>query len=166
MGRRPIHLKNLSLHNPSTQPFYTTLGTEARQPSHRRCVQERSRIRGSRAAANHQNANQALWHRKVNPNAGIHLFPTFFGLLSGLAETFGGIFILLGLFYRPMALFLVGDLMMAGFIELAPGAPLLQVSRPFEEGVFYLGVVFAGPGRYSLDHLLRNEVGEEEHNPF
>ena len=55
---------------------------------------------------------------------------------------------------------------MAGFIELAPGAPLLQVSRPFEEGVFYLGVVFAGPGRYSLDHLLRNEVGEEEHNPF
>ena len=44
----------------------TTFGPEARQPSHRRCVQERSRIRGSRAAANHQNANQALWHRKVN----------------------------------------------------------------------------------------------------
>ena len=98
----------------------TTFGPEACQPSHRRCVQERSRIRGSRAAANHQNANQALWHRKVNPNAGIHLFPTFFGLLSGLAETFGGIFILLGLFYRPMALFLVGNLMMAASIELAP----------------------------------------------
>lgn len=44
----------------------------------------------------------------------------FFGLLSGLAETFGGIFILLGLFYRPMALFLVGNLMMAASIELAP----------------------------------------------
>lgn len=97
---------------------------------------------------------------------GIHIFPTFFGLLSGLAETFGGLFILLGLFYRPMALFLVGNLMMATSIELASGAPLLQVSRPFEEGVFYLGVVFAGPGRYSLDHLLRNEVGEEEHNLF
>lgn len=51
---------------------------------------------------------------------GIHLFPTFFGLLSGLAETFGGILILLGLFYRPMALFLVGNLMMAASIELAP----------------------------------------------
>ena len=36
------------------------------EPSHRRCVQRLSRIRGSRAAANHQNANQALWHRKVN----------------------------------------------------------------------------------------------------
>lgn len=82
------------------------------------------------------------------------------------AETFGGIIILLGLFYRPMALFLVGNLMMAASIELASGAPLLQVSRPFEGGVFYLGVVFAGPGRYSLDHLLRNEVVEEEHNPF
>lgn len=82
------------------------------------------------------------------------------------AETFGGIFILLGLFYRPMALFLVGNLMMAASIELASGTPLLQVSRPFEEGVFYLGAVFAGPDRYSLDHLLRNEVGEEEHNPF
>ena len=68
---------------------------------------------------------------------GIHIFPTFFGLLSGLAETFGGLFILLGLFYRPMALFLVGNLMMATSIELASGAPLLQVSRPFEEGVFY-----------------------------
>ena len=82
------------------------------------------------------------------------------------AETFGGIFILLGLFYRPMALFLVGNLMMAASIELASGTPLLQVLRPSEEGVFYLGVVFAGPGRYSLDHLLRNEVGEEEQNPF
>ncbi|WP_418461651.1 hypothetical protein [Dialister succinatiphilus] len=75
-------------------------------------------------------------------------------------------FILLGLFYRPMALFLVGNLMMPTSIELASGTPLLQVSRPFEEGVFYLGAVFAGPGRYSLDHLIRNEVGEEEHNPF
>lgn len=65
-----------------------------------------------------------------------------------------------------MALFLVGNLMMAASIELASGALLLQVSRPFEGGVFYLGVVFAGPGRYSLDHLLRNEVVEEEHNPF
>lgn len=65
-----------------------------------------------------------------------------------------------------MALFLVGNLMMATSIELASGTPLLLVSRPFEEGVFYLGAVFAGPGRYSLDHLLRNEVGEEEHNPF
>lgn len=65
-----------------------------------------------------------------------------------------------------MALFLVGNLMMAASIELAPGAPFLQVSRPFEKCVFYLGVVFAGPGRCSLDHLLRNEVGEEEHNPF
>lgn len=87
-------------------------------------------------------------------------------MLSGLAETFGGIIILLGLFYRPIALFLVGNLMMAASIELASGAPLLQVLRPFEEGVFYLGVAFAGPGRYSLDHLIRNEVGEEEHNPF
>lgn len=65
-----------------------------------------------------------------------------------------------------MALFLVGNLMMAASIELAPGVPLLQVLRPSEEGIFYLGVVFAGPGRYSLDHLIRNEVGEEEHNPF
>ena len=65
-----------------------------------------------------------------------------------------------------MALFLVGNLMMAASIELASGALILQVSRPFEEGVFYLGVVFACPGRYSLDHLIRNEVGEEEHNPF
>lgn len=87
-------------------------------------------------------------------------------MLFGLAETFGGIIILLGLFYRPMAFFLVGNLMMAASIELAPGAPLLQVSRPFEEGVFYLSVVLAGPGRYSLDHLIRNEVGEEEQNPF
>ncbi len=93
---------------------------------------------------------------------GIHIFPTFFGLLSGMAETFGGLFILLGLFYRPMALFLVGNLMMATSIELASGAPLLQATRPFEEGVFFLGVIFAGPGRYSLDYLLHNEVGEEE----
>ena len=38
---------------------------------------------------------------------------------------------LLGLFYRPMVLFLVGNLMMGSSIELASGAPLLQVSRLF-----------------------------------
>ena len=92
---------------------------------------------------------------------GIHIFPTFFGLLSGLTETFGGLVILLGLFYRPVAVVLVGNLMMATSIELASGAPLLQVSRPFEEGVFYLGAVFAGPGRYSLDALLHGKVRED-----
>lgn len=51
---------------------------------------------------------------------------------------------------------------MATSIELASGAPLLQASRPFEEGVFFFGVIFAGPGRYSLDYLLHNEVSEEE----
>ena len=38
-------------HNPRARP---------RQPSHRRRVQGRSRIRGSRAAANHQNAYHAI----------------------------------------------------------------------------------------------------------
>lgn len=94
---------------------------------------------------------------------GIHIFPTFFGLLSGMTETFGGLFILLGLFYRPVALLLVGNLMMATSIVFAAGAPLLEVSRPFEEGVFYLGAAFAGPGRYSLDALLRSEASEDVH---
>ena len=59
---------------PSNLRTLRTLGTKSRQPSHRRCVQERSRIRGSRATANHQNANQALWHRKVNL---AHRHPSF-----------------------------------------------------------------------------------------
>ena len=36
--------------------------SEPSEPSHRRCVQWHSRIRGSRVAANHQNAYHAIWH--------------------------------------------------------------------------------------------------------
>ena len=91
---------------------------------------------------------------------GIHLFPTFFGLVSGLTETFGGLFILLGFLYRPMAALLFLNLMMGTAIVYAMGVPILEVTRPLEEGIFFLGALFAGPGRYSLDARLGTEESE------
>lgn len=93
---------------------------------------------------------------------GIHLFPTFFGLVSGLTEAFGGLFILLGLLYRPMSALLFVNLMMGTAIVYAMGVPILEVTRPLEEGIFFIGTFFAGPGRYSLDYMLGAERDESD----
>ncbi len=91
---------------------------------------------------------------------GIHIFPTFLGLVSGLTETFGGLFILLGFLYRPMSALLFANLMIGTAIIYAMGVPILEVTRPLEEGIFFLSILFAGPGRYSLDEKLGVEPSE------
>ena len=77
--------------------------------------------------------------------------------IGGLMETIGGVMIVLGLFTRPVAFILSGEMAVAYFQFHAPmsifpttnqGMPAILYSLLF----FYL--VFAGPGAWSLDGVL------------
>jgi putative oxidoreductase len=84
---------------------------------------------------------------------------SLFGI-SGILEFFGGLLILLGLFTRPVAFILAGEMAVAYFVMHAPGGfwPLLNRG---EAAVLYcyvfLYLAVAGGGPWSLDRQLRRE---------
>src|SRR5262249_19206913 len=80
--------------------------------------------------------------------------------IAGVLEFFGGLLILLGLFTRPVAFILSGEMAVAYFMGYAPqGFWTLQNKR--ELGVFYcflfLYLSAAGAGPWSLDSIWRRD---------
>lgn len=78
--------------------------------------------------------------------------------LAGVLELFGGLLILLGLFTRPVAFIVSGQMAVAYFMVHAPQGfwPLLnkgELAALYSFVFLYLSVAGAGP--LSLDHLLR-----------
>lgn len=84
---------------------------------------------------------------------------SLFGI-AGILETFGGALVALGLFTRPAAFILSGQMAVAYFLVHAPHGffPLLNHG---EAAVFYcftfLYLAAAGGGSWGLDRMLRAE---------
>jgi len=74
--------------------------------------------------------------------------------IGGVLEFIGGIFLLLGLFTRPVAFILSGEMAVAYWMFHAP-ASLYPVLNGGDAAILYAFVfllfVFAGPGAFSLD---------------
>ncbi len=78
--------------------------------------------------------------------------------LAGILELVGGALVLLGLFTRPVAFILSGEMAVAYFMAHAPRA-FLPLENQGETAVLYcfvfLYLAFAGGGAWSLDARLR-----------
>jgi len=77
--------------------------------------------------------------------------------LASVLETFGGALLLLGLFTRPLAFLLAGEMAVAYFRGHAPNGfwPLLNRGEPAVLYCFvWLYFATAGPGAWSLDALF------------
>jgi putative oxidoreductase len=84
--------------------------------------------------------------------------------LAGVLETFGGLLLLIGLFTRPVAFLLSGEMAVAyfqvhfprGFFPIANGGDNAALFC-----FLFLYFVFAGAGPWSVDHLIhaRTSVG-------
>ncbi len=85
------------------------------------------------------------------------LFSLFWA--AGVLEGFGGLLIVLGLFTRPVAFILSGQMAVAYFMAHAP-RNFWPIMNGGELAVLYsfcfLYLVFAGPGPWSLDKAARN----------
>ena len=78
--------------------------------------------------------------------------------LAGVLETFGGFLLLLGLFTRPVAFLLSGEMAFAYFIGHAPQGFWTMLNLGTEAVLFsfvWLYISAAGPGPWSLDAALR-----------
>lgn len=82
--------------------------------------------------------------------------------VAGLFETVGGALLLLGLFTRPVAFILSGEMMFAYFIGHA-GNGFWPVLNGGTDAVFYcflwLYISAAGPGPWSIDALRGRRTG-------
>lgn len=85
---------------------------------------------------------------------GITFLPAAFGFLAGITEFFGGIFLILGLFFRPTLGFLICVMAVATATHIANGDPFALVSQPIELAIVFISLLFLGPGKYSLKHRL------------
>lgn len=83
---------------------------------------------------------------------------------AGVFEFFGGIMILLGLFTRPVAFILCGQMAVAYFWRHAPQG-FWPIMNRGELAAFYsftwLFFLANGPGKFSLDAMLRKSPAEE-----
>jgi putative oxidoreductase len=80
--------------------------------------------------------------------------------ISGMLELVGGALIVLGLFTRPVAFLLSGNMAVAYFYAHAPRGffPMLNMG---EGAILYcfvfLYIFFAGPGPWSVDAMMRRK---------
>ena len=77
--------------------------------------------------------------------------------VAGVLETFGGILILIGLFTRPVAFILAGEMAVAYFQFHYPQSffPTTNMGTPaILYCFFFLYLVFAGPGVWSVDESI------------
>ena len=90
----------------------------------------------------------------VSPSTGVA--PMSLSGINGMIELVGGVLIVLGLFTRPVAFILAGDMAVAYFIAHAPRGffPLLNAGElPIIYCFVFLYLAVAGGGVWSLDHL-------------
>lgn len=82
---------------------------------------------------------------------GINFLPAVWGFLAAVTEAVGGLLIILGLFFRPICLLLVINLVVAALFHLNKGDGLMGASHAIEDGIMFLGLFIIGPGLYSID---------------
>jgi putative oxidoreductase len=73
------------------------------------------------------------------------------GLLSALTEAVGGFLLIIGLAFRPVCLLMVINLVVAALVSYGPGHSLFDASHAIEDAVTFAGLLFLGPGKYSVD---------------
>ncbi len=82
---------------------------------------------------------------------GIHFWPVVWGLLAATTETFGGFLVIIGLAFRPVCLLLLITLVVAAFSHFGKGEGMDGAAHAIEDAVMFAGLLFLGPGRYSVD---------------
>ena len=84
--------------------------------------------------------------------------------IGGVLEIVGGLLLVLGLFTRPAAFILSGEMAVAYFLAHAPSSffPILNQGEAAILFCFvFLYLAFAGGGPWSLDAMMRRQRGPE-----
>lgn len=86
--------------------------------------------------------------------------PSFFAWASAAAEFGGGLLLAAGLLTRPAALLIAINMVVAAFVRQA-GDPFSELELALTYLVASVAILLTGPGRISLDQILRRPRGTE-----
>jgi putative oxidoreductase len=86
---------------------------------------------------------------------GIDFAPMAWGFMAAFSEFAGGMLLALGFFTRPACFFLLATMIVATSMHISKGDPFVKYSHAMEAGILFLSLIFIGPGKYSLDNLIR-----------
>jgi putative oxidoreductase len=78
--------------------------------------------------------------------------PELFVVAIGVIELVGGALLITGLFTRPAALVLAGDMIGAIAVSGVAHGEIISLTLAPAELAAMVALLWAGPGRYSLDH--------------
>ena len=114
-----------------------------------------------------EHGTQKIFNFPPRPNAVAYQLFTLVPGLAGLLELVGGALIVVGLFTRPVAFLLSGEMAFAYFMSHAPRGfyPIGQGGNGGELAIIYCFIFLyffvVGAGVWSLDHLWasRNSAG-------
>lgn len=84
-------------------------------------------------------------------NISVNFYPVFWGFMGGFVEAVGGLFLIMGFFYRPTCILLTFVMVIAAMVHIEAGQGLSGASHALELGIVFLGMLFIGPGKYSVD---------------
>ena len=82
---------------------------------------------------------------------GINFLPMFWGLMAAVAEGVGGLFLILGIFFRPVNILLTVTMVIAALVHFGKGDGISGASHAIELGIVFFSLIFIGPGKYSID---------------
>jgi putative oxidoreductase len=93
------------------------------------------------------------WH-SLGENMGllhIHFIPVFWGFMCAITECIGGLFCVLGLWFRLVCMLMLINFIVATAAHLAEGEKVLEASHALELCFVFFGLIFLGAGTYSID---------------
>lgn len=86
---------------------------------------------------------------------GLDVFPAFWGFMAAFAEFGGGLAFALGLLFMPASALLAFTMVVAALFHLDRGDGVSGASHAIEAASLFAGMMLVGPGRYTLDRVLR-----------
>ena len=81
----------------------------------------------------------------------IHFLPVFWGFMAAITETIGGLFCVLGLWFRLVSMLMVINFIVAALTHLGKGDGIMDASHAIELAFVFFGLIFLGAGEWSVD---------------
>ena len=89
---------------------------------------------------------------------GISFAPAFWGFMAAATEVVGGVFIVVGLLHRPVALMLVFTMIIALLMHVTAGDPFAIYSNTLKALIIFIALFVTGPGKYSFDYRYLRRI--------